>query len=205
MKQVLLLQCSPIGPASISRKLTEDFLVKYHQRNEGARVVLRDLASEPIPHLSGEFVSAMFVPPSDRTPNMKEALSLGYKLVSELQASDDIIISAPMYNRSVPSSLKAWIDHVVLPFETFSFGPNGPEGLLKGKTLYFIAASGGVFSHGPQMEIDYFAPYIRNIMAFMGITDVRMIRAEGVAWDREKGIQLAQAEIDSALSENNKE
>ena len=199
MKQVLLIQCSPIGSTSISRKLTDDFLVKYRQRNELARYISRDLAAEPIPHLSEEFVKAMFVPPDKRTQNMKEALSLGLKLANELQSSDDIIISAPMYNRTIPSSLKAWIDHVVLPFETFRFGPNGQEGLLKGKTLYFIGASGGVYSHGIQMEIDFFAPYIRSIMGFMGITDVRMIRAEGVAWDREKGIQLAEAEIDTAL------
>jgi FMN-dependent NADH-azoreductase len=199
MKQVLLIQCSPIGSASITRKLTDDFLVKYRQRNEVARYVSRDLVAEPIPHLSEEFVTAMFVPPENRSQKMREALSLGLKLAKELQASDDIIISAPMYNRTVPSSLKAWIDHVVLPFETFKIGPNGQEGLLRGKTVYFIGASGGVFSQGPQMTIDFYAPYIRHIMGFMGITDVRLIRAEGVAYDREKGMQLAEAEIDSAL------
>lgn len=199
MKQVLVLQCSPNGSASISRQLTDEFLVKYRQRNEGARFVLRDLASEPLPHLSGEFVHAMFVSPDQRTQEMSEALSLGLQLTSELKVAEDIIISAPMYNRTVPSSLKAWIDHVVLPFETFRFGPNGAEGLLQGKTVYIIGASGGVFSQGPQMKIDFYAPYIHNILGFMGITDVRMIRAEGVAWDREKGIKLAQAEIDSAL------
>jgi FMN-dependent NADH-azoreductase len=201
MKQVLLIQCSPVGSASVNRKLTDEFLVKYRKRNEGVRIVLRDLASEPLPHLSGDFVNAMFVPPENRTQNMKEAVSLGLKLANELQASDEIIISAPMYNRTVPSSLKAWIDHVVLPFETFKFGPNGAEGLLQGKTVYVIGASGGVYSHGPQMAVDFYVPYLRNILGFMGITDVRVIRAEGVAWDREKGIQLAEAEIDRALGE----
>lgn len=199
MKQVLLLQSSPIGPASVSRKITDDFLVKYRQKNAGVRILLRDLVSEPLPHISGEYVQAMFVPPANRTQNMNEALSLGMRLVNELQTSDDIIISAPMYNRTVPSSLKAWIDHVVLPFETFNYGPNGPEGLLQGKTVYFLGASGGVFSTGPQSQIDFFTPYIRHIMGFMGITDVRVIRAEGLARDREKGMILAEADIESAL------
>jgi FMN-dependent NADH-azoreductase len=199
MKQVLILQSSSAGPTSISRNLTEEFLVKYKQKRGEARFVSRDLVATLLPHLSTGFVEAMFVPPDQRTTEMNSALSLGLELAEELKASDDIIISAPMHNRTVPSSLKAWIDHVVLPFVTFRYGPNGQEGLLQGKTVYFISASGGVFSHGPQMEIDFFAPYIRHIMGFMGITDVRIIQAEGVAWDREKGIQLARAAIESAL------
>jgi FMN-dependent NADH-azoreductase len=199
VKHVLILQSSPAGTNSISRKLTEEFLVKYKQRTGEARFVLRDLATTLLPHLSTGFVEAMFVRPEQRTAEMNSALSLGLELAEELKASDDIIISAPMHNRTVPSSLKAWIDHVVLPFVTFRYGPNGQEGLLQGKTVYFLSASGGVFSHGPQMEIDFLAPYIRHIMGFMGINDVRIIQSEGVAWDREKGVQLARAAFDTAL------
>ena len=104
-----------------------------------------------------------------------------------------------MYNRTVPSTLKAWIDHIVLPYQTFAVGPTGPSPLLKGKTLYFICATGGVYSTGPGAQQDFLTPYIKCIMGFIGIQDVRVIQIEGVAFDREHGLARAKEQIKSVL------
>lgn len=201
MKKVLVVHSSPLGSNSLSRQITEEFLRRYARRNAGCDFVLRDLAKEPIPHISGAFVEAMFVPPDRRTSEMTLTLALAHRLTGELEIADDIVISSPMYNRSVPSSLKAWIDHIVLPFTTFNFGPQGPEGHLKNKTAYFICATGGVYSNGPGMEQDFLTPYIKNILGFIGIKDVRVIFIEGVAHDQAQGLKMAEAELDRVLEE----
>lgn len=199
MKKVLVVHSSPLGSNSLSRQITEEFLKRYASQNTGSEFVSRDLVSEPLPHLSEAVVEAMFVPPDRRTSEITSTLALAHKLTGELETADDIIISSPMYNRTVPSSLKAWIDHIVLPFTTFKFGPQGPEGLLKNKTVYFICATGGIYSHGPGMENDFLTPYIKNILSFIGIKDVRVIFIEGVAFDRAQGLKKAEAELDRVL------
>ena len=201
MKKVLVVHTSPVGPQSLSRQITEEFLRRYARRTAGSAFVTRDLAREPLPHLSGAFVEAMFVPPDRRTSEMTSTLALAHTLTGELETADDIVISSPMYNRTVPSSLKAWIDHIVLPFTTFHFGPQGPEGHLKNKTVYFICATGGVYSNGPGMAEDFLTPYIKNILGFIGIKDVRVVFIEGVAYDRAQGLKLAEAQLDRVLGE----
>jgi FMN-dependent NADH-azoreductase len=199
MTTMLLIQSSPAGVHSLSRQITNDFL-KAHENLHGARnLITRDLTKDPPPHLSEEFVGAMFVPPHQRSAAMERALSLGTKLVEEVKKADEIVISAPMYNRTVPSSLKAWIDHIVLPFQTFEVGPTGPSPLLQGKTLYFICATGGIYSTGPKAKEDFLTPYIKYIMGFIGIHDVRVIYIEGVAFDRDQGIARAKEQINAAL------
>ena len=199
MKTMLLVQSSPVGAHSLSRQITNDFL-SAHKNLHGARnLITRDLVKDPPPHLSDNFVGAMFVPPDQRSPEMEKALFLGNKLAYELKSADEIVISAPMYNRTVPSNLKAWIDHIVLPYETFSVGSTGPSPLLKGKTLYFICATGGVYSTGPGLEQDFLTTYIKCIMGFMGIQDVRVVYIEGVAYDREQGLARAKEQIKKVL------
>ncbi|MBL7716151.1 MAG: NAD(P)H-dependent oxidoreductase [Bdellovibrionales bacterium] len=199
MKTMLLIQCSPAGTHSLSRQITTDFLHAHKSRHGDRNLIIRDLVQNPPPHLSGEFVGAMFVPPNQRSPQMEQTLSLGAELAEEVKKADEIVISAPMYNRTVPSSLKAWIDHVVLPYETFSVGATGPAPLLKGKTLYLICATGGVYSTGPKVSEDFLTPYIKFIMGFMGIKDVRVVFIEGVAFDREQGLIRAKEQIKTIL------
>ena len=199
MKKVLVIQSSPLGNQSVSRQMTDKFLKLYASQHADCTVTSRDLAANPLPHLSGDFVGAMFVPPDSRTREMNSTLSFAHKLTDELKAADDIVISAPMYNYTVPSSLKAWIDHIVLPFTTFKFGPEGREGLVKGKTAYFICATGDVYSKGPRMRDDFLTPYIKHILGFIGIEDVRIIQVEGVAFDRDQGWTLAEAELKRVL------
>lgn len=180
--------------------MTSEFLSQYAMRFGKQSLTERDLTKDSIPHLSGEFVSAMFVPPESRTPGMVKTLAQGNQFVDELLAHDEIVISTPMYNNTVPSSLKAWIDHIVLPGRTFNFGPNGIKGLLEGKVLYFICATGDTYSTGPRKHEDFLTPYIKHIMGLIGIKDVRPIYVEGIVRDREAALVNARKHIESALN-----
>jgi FMN-dependent NADH-azoreductase len=199
MKPILLIQASPQGEKSLSRKITGEFLSQYTLRFGKKTVTERDLTKDALPHITGEFVSAMFVPPESRTPDMVKTLAKGNQLVDELIAHDEIVISTPMYNNTVPSSLKAWIDHIVLPGRTFSFTSNGIKGLLEGKVLYFICATGDTYSTGPRQHEDFLTPYIKQIMGVIGIKDVRPIYVEGVVRDREVALSNARKHIESVL------
>lgn len=199
MKTMLLVQSSPAGPQSLSRQITDEFLSAHKSLHGVRNLVTRDLVKDPPPHLSMDFVGAMFVPPDKRSPEMEQSLSLGIRLAEEIKLADEIVISAPMHNRTIPSTLKAWIDHIVLPYETFSVGPSGPSPLLKGKTLYFICATGGIYSTDPGKQQDFCTPYIKCIMGFMGIKDVRVVYVEGVAFDREQGLARAKEQIKTVL------
>lgn len=200
MRTMLLVQSSPAGAHSMSRQITNDFLVAHESLHGVRNLITRDLVKDPPPHLSEEFVSAMFVPPGQRSAQMEQALSLGTKLAEEVIRAEEIVISAPMYNRTVPSTLKAWIDHVVLPYQTFAVGPTGPSPLLQGKTLYFICATGGIYSTGPGAQQDFLTPYIKCIMGFMGILDVRVVYVEGLAYEREQGLARAKEQFKTVLN-----
>lgn len=200
-KNILLIQASPRGEGSLSRKITAQFISQLKTVRGSISVSERDLAKDPPPHVSSEVVASMFVPPDNRSREMDQILSLANELADELFAHDTIVISTPMFNRTVPSSLKAWIDHVVLPFKTFVPGPQGPTPLLKGKTVFFICATGGVYSHGSKMEEDFLTPYMKEILRFMGITDFRPIYVENTAFDQDGALKLATKFIEKALND----
>jgi FMN-dependent NADH-azoreductase len=199
MNSILVIQASPQGEQSLSRKITGEFLSQHAERFGKKTLTERDLTKETLPHISGEFVSAMFVPPENRTPDMVKTLAQGNQLVDELIAHDEIVISTPMYNNTVPSSLKAWIDHIVLPGRTFNFTSNGIKGLLERKVLYFICATGDTYSTGPRQHEDFLTPYIKQIMGVIGIKDVRPIYVEGVVRNKEAALSNARKHIESAL------
>jgi len=197
-QSVLQINCSPLGDHSISRKLTVKTLQKFIAIHPDTLVVNRDLAASPLPHLSGTTVSAFFTPPVLRNETLKEALKLSEELIEELFAADVIVISAPMWNFGIPSSLKAWIDHIVRAGRTFQYGAAGPESLLPpGKRVIIVSARGGVYTSGPMQIMDYQETYLKAILGFIGLRDISIIRAEGLAMG-EEAIQIA---IDSAESQ----
>ena len=180
MKQILIVESSPRGAESASRRLTrkvrERLVVQYPE----AKVVVRDLAKDRLPHLDQATVKAISTKDPVEAESLKQALHLSDVLTDELLSSDLLVIASPMWNFGIPSLLKAWIDHVVRAGKTFNYAGAGVEGLAKGKRAILVLASGGVFSEGPWKSWDTVEPYLRQILGFIGIDDVQTVRAEGM-------------------------
>jgi FMN-dependent NADH-azoreductase len=180
MKQILIVESSPRGAESASRRLTrkvrERLVVQYPE----AKVVVRDLAKDRLPHLDQATVKAISTKDPVEAESLKQALHLSDVLTDELLSSDLLVIASPMWNFGIPSLLKAWIDHVVRAGKTFNYAGAGVEGLAKGKRAILVLASGGVFSEGPWKSWDTVEPYLRQILGFIGIDDVQTARAEGM-------------------------
>ena len=155
--------------------------IEFAAREPGAEVVVRDLVRDPLPHLGEAFVSGMARPASERSAEEAKALDRSERLIDELVAADVVVIAAPMHNFGIPSGLKAWIDHVGRAGRTFRYGAAGPEGLLKGKRAVLVVARGGVYTKGPMLKMEFQESYLRGVLGFLGIIDVRTIRVEGVA------------------------
>lgn len=181
MSKLLFVTSSILGENSKSRALGREFVEAWTRHHPGTRVVERDLVAEAVPHLTGAVVGAAMTPAEQRSPEQAETVSLADRLIEELEAADVVVLAAPMYNFSVPSTVKAWIDHVVRAGRTFRYGANGPEGLLRGKKVFIVTARGGVYSQGPGKSMDFHEPYLRHVLGFIGLTDVSFIYAEGLA------------------------
>lgn len=164
---------------SISRKLTAQFRQAWKKQNPDGEVVERDLACTILPAVTDEWVDAVSSDPSKLTPAQSKALALSDTLIEELSSADEIVIGAPMYNFTVSSMLKAWIDQVVRMGKTFTYGAEGPKGLLSGKRAVVLTSRGGAYRPGtPTERFDFQEPYLRHILGFVGLTDVTFIHAE---------------------------
>jgi len=185
MASILHINSSVRQNGSLSRQLGGEYVAKWQAANPGGTVVTRDLASSPVPHLTEQMMGAYFTPAEQRNADQAHTIKTSDALVDELLAADTIVIGAPMYNFSVPSGLKAWIDHVARVGRTFKYGANGPEGLVHGKKVIVFVASGGVYSEGPAAAYDHVTTYLRSVLGFLGMTDVTFVVAEGVAMGEE--------------------
>ena len=181
MKNILLIQSSPRGSDSYSQKVARSLVSDLEERHPGAKVVVRNLAENPPPHVGEAFVGGISTGPEQRTPQQTEALALSDELIDELLAADIIVLAVPMHNFGPPSTLKAWIDHVVRVGRTVAYSQKGPEGMVKGKRVILVLARGGVYSDGPAKPLDFQEPYLRAILGFIGLTDIEVVRVEGAA------------------------
>lgn len=181
MKNILFVSSSPRGGASYSHQVAQKVVDGLKSRHPEARIVERDVAKPPLPHIGEDFVSGMAATAGALTPGQAKALALSDALIDELRAADVVVIAAPMYNFGLPSTLKAWIDHVVRAQRTFSYTADGIQGLLQGKRAILVMASGGVYSAGPAAAMDFEESYLRATLGFIGITDIRVVRVEGVS------------------------
>lgn len=198
MKKVLVLKNSILGEASASNQLIDEALEGFSASD--VSVYVRDMGNSPVPHLSGNAAAALRSAPQNAEQESARALS--DLLIAELTAADTIVIGAPMYNFGMPSSLKAWFDYVLRAGATFSYSEAGPVGLVTGKRAVVVLTRGGVYSEGPAAGMDSQEPHIRNLLAFIGITDVVFVRAEGLAMGpemRERGMAAAKAALEGAL------
>lgn len=190
--KVLQINASARRAGSITRDLTAEIVARV----EGAEVLNRDLGQTPVDQITEDWVGASFTPPTERTSAQIDMLSLSDTLVDELVAADTIVVGLPMYNFTVPASLKAWIDQVARPGRTFNYTDEGPVGLLNGKRVIIAMATGGV-PHGSDM--DFATHYLKMFFGFLGITDVSVIAADGANADEDAARSKAIAALDAIL------
>ncbi len=195
--QLLHLDSSVLGAASVSRQLSAEIVARHQALHPGIRVVVRDLAADPALHLSGAHMAAFQGAATDDATITADLLK-GNAYMDELFASDILVIGAPMYNLSIPTPLKAWIDRIAVAGKTFRYTATGPEGLLKNKKAFIASARGGVYSAGsPATALEHQESYLIGLLAFIGVVDVTVVRAEGLAM----GPQAKDAAISHALAD----
>lgn len=181
MSTILHVSSSARTTESISRQLTSEFVARLQKPQPGSKLIERDVAMQPLPHLSEAVLGAFFTPAAQRTSRQATDAHLSELLIAEVMAADIIVIGAPMYNFSISSSLKAWIDHIARAGLTFKYGATGPVGLVTGKRVFVFTARGGVYSEGPASVMDYHETYLRAVLGFLGMSDVTFIHSEGLA------------------------
>ncbi|MGI4745952.1 MAG: FMN-dependent NADH-azoreductase [Janthinobacterium lividum] len=169
---------------SHSRRLSAELVGRLKAANPGASVVYRDLVVDRLPHVDMTIRQA-WAPEAEKDASLGATMARSKELVGELKAADVIVIGSPMYNFTVPSTLKAWIDHVAIAGQTFGYTASGPQGLLTGKA-YLALSSGGVYSQGPFAPNEHLATYLTALLGFLGISDIEVVRAEGVAYGPEQ-------------------
>ncbi|MBS7566698.1 FMN-dependent NADH-azoreductase [Mucilaginibacter sp. Bleaf8] len=180
MKRILHLISTIQGNESYSLKLGKAIVEKVIEKYPGSTVEEVDLNNLDIPHLNPKMLQAMFTPGDQLTPEAKESLRYSDEAVKQLMASDIVVIGAPLYNFTVPTTLKSWIDHITRAGITFRYGENGPIGMVTGKKVYVAMSSGGIYSEGPSQGNDFVAPFLKAFLGFLGMTDLAVFRAEGV-------------------------
>ena len=188
------------GVASHSRRLSAELVEKLKAAHAGATVTYRDVAKDRLPHVDMTIRQA-WTPEGAKDTALSETALRSKAAVDELKAADVVVIGSPMYNFSVPSTLKSWIDHVVIAGQTFRYTESGPKGLLTGKA-YLALSSGGIYSQGPFTGNEHLATYLTAVLRFVGIAEVEVIRAEGVAYgpDQDKAaMAVARERIEAVV------
>ena len=179
MPSLLAIESSPRGDYSISRQLTSKFIEDWKAQHAGGNVVVRDLQKTNLPFVDLPWIAGAYTPAEQHSPEMKQALATSNELIPELMAADHIVLGTSMYNFSIPAILKAYIDHIVRIGVTFT---SSYEGLVKGKKLTIILASGGVYTPGSPTEgYNVAISYLKQVFGFIGITDVTVVLAGGTA------------------------
>ncbi|MFT4154046.1 FMN-dependent NADH-azoreductase [Parafilimonas sp.] len=179
-KKVLHIITSPQGEVSISRKLGKEIVEKIQAKYPDSIVKERDLAKEAFPHLDGLQIGSWFTPAENHTPEQAKAIKISEEAIAEMKEADIYVFCAPFYNFAIPSTLKAYLDHIVRPGITFRYREDGTvEGFLKNKRAYIAIASSGVYSEGDFQSFDFVSPYLKFLLGLLGITDITIFRVEG--------------------------
>ena len=181
---------------SVTRTLADELVAGLQAAHPGARLLQRDL-SAGMPLVSEGWVTANFTAPPDRTREQRHELAFSDTLVEELRAADAIVMAVPMYNFSVPASVKAWIDQVARAGLTFRYNADGPQGLLSDRTVFLVMATGG---EPIGSEIDFASGYLRHVFGFLGIRDMRLIAADGLNRDAATALTAAREQVRAAVA-----
>jgi FMN-dependent NADH-azoreductase len=177
--KLLHIDSSVLGPHSVSRQVSAAIVDRLRQTTPGIEIVYRDLAVTPLAHLSGSHLAAGqgAAPPAD----LQQDIATGQAVLDEFLAADIVVLGAPMYNFTIPSQLKAWIDRVVVAGKTFKYGAQGVEGLAGNKRVIVAIARGGFYGAGtPAAAGEYVETYLRWVFGFIGVTNPEFISADGV-------------------------
>ncbi|MDF3932348.1 FMN-dependent NADH-azoreductase [Pseudomonas citronellolis] len=200
--KLLHIDSSILGDASASRQLSGEVVQAWTAAEPGVQVTYRDLATDAISHLSAASLVAAGTPAELRDAAQKHEAALGERSIEEFLGADAIVIGAPMYNFSVPSQLKAWIDRIAVAGKTFRYTEAGPVGLAGGKKVIIVATAGGL--HAGQPSGAAHVDYLKLVLGFLGITDIEVVGAEGLAYGEEpraNALKGARAEIAAAFAQ----
>lgn len=197
--KILQINTSVRRDGANSTRLADRVTARLRAAHPQATLTLRDVGAQPVPVIDEATLGALFTPADQRSAEQASVVASYDALIAELQAHDVVVLGVPMYNFGVPVQLKAWIDAVARAGVTFRYTAQGPEGLLKGKTVYLALARGGIYRDTPA---DTQLPYLRSVLGFLGMTDVRPIHAEGLNMGpeaTERGFAQAEADLEAAL------
>ena len=180
MKKLLHIDSSVLGPHSVSRQLSAAIVDRLRKATPDLQVSYRDLSSTPLSHLSGAHLAAA-QGASSPSADVAQELATGQAALEEFLAADTVVLGAPMYNFTIPSQLKAWIDRIVVAGKTFKYGPQGPEGLAGGKRVIVAISRGGFYGPGtPAAALEHLESYLRGVFGFIGVTQLEFISADGI-------------------------
>lgn len=197
---LLHLDSSILGGNSVSRTISKAVVERLTHETPGLAVTYRDLAADPIPHLTGAYLAGQSAD-VQHDQAMQENLALGGKVLAEFLAADIVVIGVALYNFTVPSQLKAWIDRILVAGKTFHYTPTGAEGLVHGKRVILAVARGGIYSAGsPNAAFEHAESYMRAALGFIGVRDLEVIVAEGIALGPENREKVLHAALDQAAA-----
>ncbi|TNE57668.1 MAG: FMN-dependent NADH-azoreductase [Alphaproteobacteria bacterium] len=203
MTHILALESSINGEASVSSGLARQLVDRLVESSPKAEVTRRNLVENELPHMGTDFMHGIFAEPEARTDSQRQLVALTERLISEIEDADTLVIAAPMYNFAIPSTLKAWFDHIALAGKTFRYTAEGPVGFLKGKKVYLVVSRGGDYSDPDMAAIDFQLPYLKHMLGFLGMTDVSVVTADGQDMSAERaksGRAAAEAQIDALFA-----
>jgi FMN-dependent NADH-azoreductase len=197
---VLHISSSIFGESGNSSNLAAHFLSQIQTKHPNANITIRDLSRDPVPHLTAETFQANITPKDKRSAQQQSLAELGDTLVEELLAADTLVLSVPMYNFGIPSTLKAWIDQIARAGTTFKYTENGPVGLVQDTKAYVLCARGGAYVGTPN---DSQTPYLKTLLGFLGIDDVEFVFAEKLNMEADHAPQImaaAKSQINQQLN-----
>jgi FMN-dependent NADH-azoreductase len=198
---LLHIDSSVLGEHSVSRRLSAALVAQWRAADPTIAVVYRDLGAEPPAHLSGAILAAGRLDPSNLSDQLRHEIGVSEALIEEFLAADAIVIGAPMYNFAIPTQLRAWIDRVVQAGRTFRYTEAGPVGLAGGKRVVIVSSRGGVYTAPERQAMDLQESYLRLVLNFVGISDISVIRADGLALGPEPRQRAITAALDQIADE----
>ncbi len=203
-RTILQIDASAQGERSESRRLTDEFIQRWKSVSAEDQIIQRDIVDNPLPHINSAILGSMMTPAEQRSPEQSITAEQYEELLQEFLDADVLVLGVPMYNFTIPSTLKAWIDHITVPGKTFEYTAEGPVGLVSDKQVYILSTRGGFYNESPMDQMDHQVSYLQTLFGFLGIEDIQIIHAEGLNISpevRDQSIAAAQIQIRDTLAQ----